>query len=331
MISIGIVGATGLVGDELLKIINQSQIPLDNIYLFNSQKKPSDPILLKGKWHTVSALSLDLLELCDVVFFIAGSEVSRAYIPLLQKPLAIDLSSAFRTDERVPLIIPEINGLLLEKNHSVIASPNCTTTIMLMALFPLHRRFGLKRICASTYQAASGGGSNLLSALLDETKRFSLKRTSSISSLSYAFNFYPHPDRGESLTNNLEEEKMVFETRKILEEPTLPISCQCIRVPTLRVHGISLHVEFESPLTEEETFYELQTFPGISVYENPKMQLSAHAAYENHKILCSRIRIDKDDPTRLTLWVVGDQLLKGAALNAYQIFEYLVDSSLILT
>ncbi|PCI94025.1 aspartate-semialdehyde dehydrogenase [Candidatus Aerophobetes bacterium] len=330
MATIGIVGATGLVGEELLKIINYSQIPFEKIFLFNSQKKLCDPILLKGKWHPITAVSLETLELCDVVFFLAGSEISKDYIPHLQRPTVIDLSSAFRTHKAVPLIIPEINGHLLETRPRVIASPNCTTSIMLMALYPLHKRYKLKRICASTYQAASGGGRKLLGSLLEETKRYALKRSASLSSLSYAFNLYPHPASIENCQDNLEETKMIFETRKILEDPTLSISCQCIRVPTLRVHGISLHVDFEDPLTEEEAFKELRAFPGIEIYAQPKMQLSSHEAIENQKILCSRIRIDPVDPTRLSLWVVGDQLLKGAALNAFQILEYLIGSSLIL-
>ncbi|MCH9631639.1 MAG: Aspartate-semialdehyde dehydrogenase [Chlamydiia bacterium] len=331
MATIGIVGATGLVGEELLKIINHSQISFEKIFLFNSQKKPHDPILLKGKWHPIHAVSLETLELCDVVFFLAGSEVSKEYIPHLQRPTVIDLSSAFRTHKSVPLIIPEINGHLLETRPRVIASPNCTTSIMLMALYPLHRRFKLKRICASTYQAASGGGRKLLGSLLEETKRYALKRSATLSSLSYAFNLYPHPARIEGSEDNLEEVKMTFETRKILEDPTLSISCQCIRVPTIRVHGISLHLDFEEHLQEEDVFKELYAFPGVEVYTNPKVQLNSHEAIENPKVLCSRIRIDPTDSSRLSLWVVGDQLLKGAALNAFQILEYLVGSSLVLT
>lgn len=323
MVSIAIVGATGLVGEEFLKLINSSHIPFEKIYLFNSQKNKKDPILLKGKLHQLRPISLGELETCDFVFLMAGSDVSKEIIPKLKHPVCVDLSSAFRKDPSVPLMIPEINKELLYTFPKVIASPNCTTTIMLMALSPLHQRFGLKSIFASTYQAASGGGKKLLSHLLEETKRYLLKRNGAAEGLQYAFNVYPHPDQEENSSSNLEEEKMVFETKKILNIESLDIAVSCIRVPTLRVHGISLHAEFETALNQKDAIEALRAFPNLVISENPCEGFDSNEAYGKHEVYVSRVRVDENNPTRISLWVVGDQLLKGAAFNAFQILEHL--------
>lgn len=330
MVSLGIVGATGLVGKELLKLINQSEISFDKILLFNSQKNESDPILLKGILHPLHPISLSLLQQCDYVFFAADGSVSKEYIPLLPNTICIDLSSAYRKDKDVPLVIPEINGHLLERNHPVIASPNCTTTIMLMALYPIHRCFPVKHVFASTYQAASGGGKKLIQSLLEETEQFFLRKHQSISNLSFAFNIYPHPSFALGSEDNQEEQKIVEESRKILHEPHLQIAAQCVRVPTLRVHAISLHAEFYKALDKEQVIENLRDFQGLEYWEDPYHPPSAHDAFENPSILCSRLRIEPNDPYRLTLWILGDQLLKGAALNAFQILKLLMQKEALI-
>ena len=326
MVSIGIVGSTGLVGEEFLKLINHSPLHFENVMLFNSQKKQKGPILLKGKLHDIHPVSHKLLDQCDLLFFMAGSDVATQFIPHIKHAISVDLSSAFRRIKEVPLIIPEINGSLLEAPYPVISSPNCTTTILLMALFPLHKQFGIKRIHASTYQAASGGGKKLLFELLEETKRFALKKNLSMESLQSAFNIYPHPDKGEDISINLEEDKMVFETKKILGSQDIKIHAQCIRVPTLRVHGISLFAEFNKPLSKSEVSKAIAQFPGVEILSEKGKRLNSNEVIDKKQVFLSNIRIDPEDPYRISCWALGDQLLKGAALNAYQILEILYET-----
>ncbi len=273
---IAIIGATGLVGREILTLLTKRKFPSSKTSLF---AKSSHQNIDTADWASI-----------DLAFFAAGSAVSKSYIPkaLGAGCRVIDSSSAFR--QTAPLIIPEINGPLIE-NAPLVSSPNCTTSIMLMALFPLHQHTPINRIIVSTYQAASGGGYPLMQKLQNDPLNYPLH-----------------------LHTGGEEEKMRFETRKILNLPNLPISCRCVRVPVMRAHCLSVHVEFDKPIPNAETL--LQNAPGIKLISAP----TPHDASTREDILCD-IRQDLDNPHAYELWIVGDQLLKGAALNAVQIAE----------
>ena len=269
--NIAVVGSTGMVGKELLTLLNKT------------------PVINFSRGSEFNFENIDL------VFFCAGSDVSKEWIPtaLNSSARVIDLSSAYREDPDVPLVIPEINGHLLKKDPQLISSPNCTASIMLMALSPLHKLFGLQRIILSSYQAVSGAGRRALEALLAREDPFDL---------------HLHP--GD------EEKKVTFEVRKILELPELAISATCVRVPVERAHSISLFAEFASPVDEEEAIRALQKQKGV-VFANK----TPYAASNQHDIFVGRVR--KENSNSLHLWVVGDQLLKGAALNAFQIAQNL--------
>ncbi len=269
--NIAVVGSTGMVGKELLTLLKNRSV------------------------KTFSRESNLDFENSDLIFFCTGSAVSKKLIPIALSSGAqvIDLSSAYREDPNVPLVIPEINGHLLEKEPQLVSSPNCTASIMLMALFPLHKLFGLRRIILSSYQAVSGAGRKATEALL---------------SRECPLDLHLHP--GD------EEKKVTFEVRKILELPKLAVSATCVRVPVLRAHSISLFAEFASPIDEEAARRALQNQNGVTLANK-----TPAAASNQHDIFVGRVR--KENSNSLHLWVVGDQLLKGAALNAFQIAQNL--------
>lgn len=264
---IAVVGPTGMVGKELQTLLKNTPI-----------KK-------------ISRDSDFNFEECDLIFFCTGSEVSKKFIPEALKTDAcvIDLSSAYREDPQVPLVIPEINGHLLKEKPQLISSPNCTASILLMALFPLHRLYGLQRIILSSYQAVSGAGRKATEALLAR---------------EHPLDLHLHPGN--------EEKKIALETRKILELPDLIVSATCVRVPVLRAHSISVFAEFANPVELEEANRALQNQKGVILANK-----TPHEASHQKEIFVGRIR--KENTHSLHLWIVGDQLLKGAALNALQI------------
>ncbi len=295
---IAIVGATGAVGKEILKLLEKRNFPLKSLRLFSSK-------------------TLIRLDGIDLAFFCAGNAVSKEWIPK-SKCICIDLSSYSR--EHAPLIIPEIN---IEKINGarVIASPNCIATILLMPLFSLHRRYKLKRAIVSTYQAASGGGTKLMHKLKQETKDFLEDRP--LDNLPYAFNLFPHNSPLHESGYVEEERKILFETRKILEDESILVSATCIRVPVLRAHSISANVEFHHPFSIEEVYAEWRQTKGLKVFEDPLQNRFATPfdATGKEDVYVGRLRIDCTQPNTLEFWAVGDQLLKGAALNAVQIAE----------
>lgn len=285
---VAIVGATGLVGQTIHSLLKKRAFPFTQLSLFASPRSTCDTI------HTIENADWSSI---DIAFFAASSDVSRKHIPLAldAHTLVIDSSSAYR--ETAPLIIPEINGHLIE-NTQLIASPNCTASIMLMALFPLHSKAPIKRIVASTYQAASGGGQAMIDKLIANPLAFPLHLHDSFTDAPYS---------GEEL-------KASNEMRKILNTPHLPISIRCVRVPILRAHSIALNVEFEKSI---DPYKVLEQAPGIKLMERP----TPNDATGIDDVLCGSIRPDPSHPNTFDLWIVGDQLLKGAALNAVQIGE----------
>ena len=253
----------------------------------------------------------------DLLFSCVSSPIAKELLPqAVQKGVVcIDASAAFRRQKDVPLVIPEINPESLEMHQGIIASPNCTTTIMLLPLFSLHKRYRIKRIVAATYQAVSGAGAKGIKELEMQTRAHldGREEAPSLFPTRCAFNVFPHEGCGE------EEEKMQSETIKILEDPTIGVSAKCCRVPVFRVHSEALNVEFHSPFSLEEVENILSVSPGINFKENAS---AIDAAFQNN-VLYGKVRIDPTEANTLEMWVVGDQLLKGSALNMIQIAELL--------
>lgn len=321
MQNIAIVGASGAVGQEILYLLEKRSFPLKRLRCFASPRSLGKTIRFRSETIPLELLNSNSFDGIDLAFFCAGSKVSKQWIPRVNC-LVIDSSSAFRME--VPLIIPEINAHALRDHKNVLASPNCAATILLMPLFTLHRLYRVKRIVASTYQAASGGGAHLLEELLKETRAFLENRPYANSlPFPYAFNLYPHNSQLH-LSGYVEEEiKMQEETRKILEDPEIRVSATCVRVPVLRAHSVSANVEFHRPFSLDTIYGALQGVPGLKVFENRlenRFPTPLDAAGKD-EVYCGRMRIDPSQPNTLEFWSVGDQLLKGAALNAVQIAE----------
>jgi aspartate-semialdehyde dehydrogenase len=331
MQNIAIVGATGAVGQEILRLLETRAFPVNRLRCFASSRSVGKTVRFKADEIILEALDEDSLKEMDLAFFAAGGAVSKEWIPRT-KCMVVDSSSAFR--ESVPLVIPEINAHALKAHRGVVASPNCAATILLMPLFPLHRQYKVKRIIASTYQAASGGGAFLLQELKRETAAFLENRPYSHSGahslpFPYAFNLYPHNSPLHPSGYVEEERKILFEMRKILEDPTIQVSATCVRVPVLRAHSISANVEFHRPFSLDAIYAAWSRTLGLKIFEDRMSNRfpTPFDATGKDDIFCGRLRIDPSQPNTLEFWAVGDQLLKGAALNAVQIAEFLVKIS----
>jgi len=330
--SVAIVGATGAVGVELIHCLEQRQFALRDLRLFASERSAGRELRYQGARLTVETLSPEGLRGCDIALFSAGSATSRRFAPpaAVAGTVVIDNSSAFRMDEAVPLVVPEVNAGAIASHRGIIANPNCVAIIAVVPLWPLHRAFGIRRIIAATYQAASGAGAAAMEELRQSTRAALAGESFSPRVLRhpYAFNLYSHdtevdPESGA----NEEETKVMRELRKIMQAPDLPIGVTCIRVPVLRAHAIALTVTFDqrvSPVVAREL---LAAAPGVRIVDDVA---SNHfpmpiEATGQGQVLVGRIRADSSDPSghSLSLFVAGDQLLKGAALNAVQIAEQL--------
>lgn len=306
---VAVVGATGAVGQECIRLLKERNFPLAELILFDSKSPPS-------------------FAKTDLAFFCVSADLAKTLIPMARNEgtICIDSSSGYREDSEIPLVIPEINLSQLNHHKGIIASPNCTTTLMLLPLTPLHRKFQIKRIVASTYQAVSGAGTKGIKELEEQTRAYLAQDPlqPEIFPSSCAFNVFPH--ESELLPSGFvgEENKMVIETRKILGDATIQVSATCVRVPVFRAHSIALNVEFHHPITKEEAMDLLSTAPGVCLLK--EQMPSARDATHQDAVYCARVRIDPTQPNTLSLWVVGDQLLKGAALNMVQIGEHLSKS-----
>ena len=331
--TVAIVGATGVVGVELLACLEKRRFPLRGLRLLASLRSAGRRVAFQGTDHVVQALSPEAFDGVDVALFSAGGAVSRDWAPIAaaRGAVVVDNSSAFRMREDVPLVIPEVNPEAVAHHRGIIANPNCSTIIAALPLWPLHRATPIRRVIAATYQAASGGGAAMMAELEDSTRAHLAGEawTPRLLPHSYAFNLFSHNTHVDPETGYNEEElKMLNETRKIFGAPGLRVSATCIRVPVLRAHSIALNVEFERPTTPEQVRAILQTAPGVVVVDDPEanrfpMPIDASGRDE---VLAGRIRQDMSDPSgcSVALFVAGDQLLKGAALNAVQIAERLV-------
>lgn len=329
---IALVGATGAVGQEMLKLLEEHPTNF-TLRCFASERSQGKSVLFKGEEIPLETLKPGVFAHCAIAFLCAGGKISKEWAPLAVKEgaLVIDSSSFFRMDPAVPLIIPEINPHALKPHHRLIASPNCSTTIMLMALAPLHRIVPIKRIAAATYQAASGAGALAMHELCEETRCHldGVPFERSAMPFPYAFNLFAH---NSALTESgyVEEElKMINETRKILEDENIQIHATCVRVPVLRAHSEALNVTFLEPLSVEDAYAILHKASGVVILEDRArnrfpMPIDAMGQKE---VYCGRIREDRSCSNTLDLWVVGDQLLKGAAWNAVQILDLIVKNN----
>jgi aspartate-semialdehyde dehydrogenase len=329
---VAVVGATGAVGAELIGCLERRGFPLSQLRLFASPRSAGKSLSFRGRPLAVEPLVEGALAGTDIALFSAGGSISRQFAPSAAAAgtVVIDNSSAFRMRDDVPLVVPEINAGALQSNPNLIANPNCVAILSVMPLWPLHREFGLQRVIASTYQAASGAGAAAMEELREST-RASLAGEGfkpRVLRHPYAFNLYSHDTAVDPATGSNEEEtKVAQELRKIMQLPALRIGVTCIRVPVLRAHAVSLTLEFEKAVSPDAARALLARAPGVRVVDDVRgnrfpMPIEASGQGD---VLVGRIRPDASDPSgrSLSLFLAGDQLLKGAALNAVQIAEQL--------
>lgn len=328
---IAIAGATGAVGQEMLEVLQNRDFPVKDIKLLASARSKGKKLNFKGNEIEVGELKEGAFEGVDIALFSAGGGTSKAFAADATKSgaVVIDNSSAFRMDEDVPLVIPEINSEDLKNHKGIIANPNCSTIVTLMALAPLHRAFGLKRLVASTYQAVSGTGAMAIKELEDQVQQLTTGHEvkPEVYPHQIAFNLLPHVDAFLDSGYTKEEMKMENEGRKILHHSKLKISCTCVRVPVYRAHSISVAAEFENPVSVKGAQEAISAAEGVQMKDDPAgniypMPLDIAGEYD---CFVGRLRKDCAFENGLSFWVVGDQLLKGAALNAVQIAEKLVE------
>ncbi len=327
LLNIGVVGASGAVGQEIIKLLDKRNIPIGTLKCFGSSRSQGTFVPFQGRQIPIELLSPSAFDHLDVVFFSAGSQTSKDYVNIARKKnvLVIDNSSAFRQDPNVPLVIPEVNPEAIQKHDLLIANPNCAVILLLTVLFPLHSIAKLKRLVISTYQAASGAGLHAMQELEAGTLAFLENRPyqNKVIPHPYAFNLFLHNSPIGPNLYSQEEFKIIEETKKILKDESLRISVTCVRVPVLRAHAESVNAEFHSPISCQEAYKVLMKAPGVQIsddFEGNRFAMPIDAAGQN-AVFCSRIREDLSQPNALDLWIVGDQLLKGAALNAVQILE----------
>jgi aspartate-semialdehyde dehydrogenase len=330
---VAIVGATGAVGLELIRCLETRNFPLGALRLLASARSAGRDLPFRGADLPVHELTEDSFADVDIAFFSAGASISRKFAPIAAAAGAqvIDNSSAFRMDDAIPLVVPEANAAAL-RNAQIIANPNCIAAILTVALAPLHQRWSITRLSMSTYQAASGGGIEMMNELRDGTRAHLDDQDFEPKILPhpYAFNIFSHNSDIDPATGyNGEELKVIAETRKILNHPQLPISVTCIRVPILRAHGIALQIRFEDHVCVDSIREAYKGAPGVRIVDN---MLDNHfpmpsEASGDPDVLIGRIRNDLGDPSQrtTTMFIVGDQLLKGAAQNAVQIAEALME------
>jgi aspartate-semialdehyde dehydrogenase len=330
--NIAIAGVTGAVGQEFLAILEQRDFPFDSIKMLASSRSAGKKIVFKSKEYIVEEMTKDSFEGVDIALFSAGGGRSKEFAPAAVKAgcVVIDNSSAYRMDPDVPLVVPEVNPEAIATNKGIIANPNCSTIIANVPVWPLHKANPIKRMIISTYQAASGAGQAAMDELKVQAQQVLNDEPVTISALGYqlAFNVYNHDSPLMPNGYNEEEMKMVNETRKIFSCPEIAITCTCVRVGVLRAHCESINLEFTDPITPEQVRELLSMAPGVSILddrENNRHPMPIDASGKDDCFV-GRIRQDESIPDNrgINLWVVGDQIRKGAALNAVQIAEKLL-------
>lgn len=338
---VAILGATGAVGQEFIRLIEERNFPFASLKLLASARSAGKKITVAGKEYTVEEAKPESFEGIDIALF-AGGSISKTLAPEAVKrgAVVIDNSSTFRMDPEVPLVVPEINPEDIKTHKGIIANPNCSTIIMLMALKPLHDISPIKRIIVSTYQAVSGAGKEGIDELYGETAAEAkgesytpriLPSASLPKHYQIAYNLIPQIDVFLDTDYTKEEMKMVNETHKIFHDDTIGITPTAVRVPVMRSHAESIYIETEAPISAEEAKKAIAAFPGAGVKDLPAEQeypMPLDTSGKND-VLVGRIRKDTVNPNALNLWVCGDQIRKGAALNALQIAEYMIENDLV--
>jgi aspartate-semialdehyde dehydrogenase len=329
---VAVVGATGAVGVEMVRCLEERKFPLAKLKLLASARSKGKTLRFHGQDIPVEELTEKSFEGVGIALFSAGGAISKKYAPIAVAAgaVVIDNSSAFRMDPAVPLVIPEVNPETARGHKGIIANPNCSTIIAITPLWPIHQKNPILRIIAATYQSASGGGAAAMAELVESTRAHLNKQAYEHKVLPhpYAFNLFSHNSKMDPQSGYNEEElKMANETRKIFHDPNIRFSATCVRVPVLRAHSEALTVEFKNPITPEEARQILAKAPGVRVVDDVEKNYfpMPKDASGQDDILVGRIRRDMSDPSgkSLVLFVAGDQLLKGAALNAVQIAELL--------
>lgn len=332
---VGIVGATGAVGQELIRLLIERDFPARELKLYSSARSAGSRIDFNGREFLVEEATPEIFSDLDIALFSAGGEITKTLAPQAVERgcVVIDNSSAFRMDPEVPLIIPEINPHTAADHKGLIANPNCSTAVALMGLYPLHRLFGVKRFFAATYQAVSGTGAAAIKELDKQTRDWveGNEIVNEVYPHQIAFNVLPHVDIFLEDGYTREELKMRNESAKIMEVPDLRVSCTCVRVPVFRAHSVAINAEFEKTVDLEEARRAIAGFPGSELVDDPENNGYPMPLDYQGKIPCGvgRLRKDSAFDNGISFWVTGDQLWKGAALNTVQIAELLHKKGLV--
>jgi aspartate-semialdehyde dehydrogenase len=327
---LAVVGATGLVGQEILKVLEERQFPFDELYLVASAKSVGQTLRYKGKDYTIKSMEEACALAPDIAIFSAGGNTSLEWAPKFAEmgTIVIDNSSAWRMDPDKKLVVPEINGHVLTIDDRIIANPNCSTIQMVMALAPLHVKYKLKRIVVSTYQSVTGTGKDAVQQLMDEREGRSGQK---VYPHRIDMNALPHIDSFLDNGYTKEEMKMVNETRKILGDSSIGVTSTTVRIPAIGGHAEAVNAEFYNDFTCSEVRSILSTTPGVIVQDDPKNNVYPMPILTQGRdeVFVGRIRRDESQPNTLNLWIVADNLRKGAATNAVQIAEFMMEKSLV--
>jgi len=327
---VAILGATGLVGQEFIKVLEQRNFPMDSVELLASDRSAGRKMFVSHHEIVVEETTPKSFKGIDIALFSAGAEISRYFSPIAAQSgaVVIDNSSAFRMEPKVPLVVPEVNPEDIKWHKGIIANPNCSTIQMVVALYPLHKVNPIKRIIAATYQSVSGTGSAAVEELTEQTKQVLAGETTvpHVYPHQIAFNILPEIDVFLDNDYTKEEWKMVEETRKIMHAPEIAISAVCARVPVFIGHSEAIHIEFSQPMSPDEARRILAQAPAVKVLDDPAISLYPQpwSAAGTDEVFVGRLHRDASHPNGLVMWIVADNVRKGAALNAVQIAEEMI-------
>lgn len=331
--NIAIVGASGAVGQEFLRVLAEQNFPIDELRLFGSKRSAGRVYTFRGKEYTVKELTAnpDDFKGIDIAFTSAGAGISREFAPVITAhgALMIDNSSAFRMDPDVPLVVPEVNGEdAFNTPRNIIANPNCTTIQMVVALKPINDISPIRRVHVASYQAASGAGASAMDELVEQYAALTRGEEPKVEKFAFqlAYNVIPHIDVFTENGYTKEEMKMYNETKKIMHAPGLDVSATCVRVPVMRAHSEAIWVETEQPVSVDAAREAFSKAEGLVLMDNPSNKEYPMPLFTAGKdpVYVGRVRTDLTNPCGLSFWVVGDQIKKGAALNAVQIAQYMI-------
>lgn len=330
--NVAVMGATGAVGNCFLRILEQRKFPIKTLRLLASERSKGKKLKFKGRLYPVEVLDHDSFKGIDIVLSSAGASRSLEFLPSAVKAgaVCVDNTSAYRMEKDVPLVVPEVNARRIKEHKGIIANPNCSTIQMVVALYPIHKAAGIKRIVVTTFQSVSGAGQKKVSELWQQSKDFLAKKKIKPVEFPHpiAFNLIPHIDVFLNNGYTKEEMKMVNETRKIMEDESINVNATCVRVPVFYAHSESVNIETEKHITPDEVRKILLLSPGVKVMDDPYNKIYPMPIYAEGKdeTFVGRIRRDESVKNGISMWVVSDNIRKGAALNAVQIAEKLISS-----